>query len=242
MSKIALSLNHLSKSFALQQDRTIKDIIPSLIKGQSWAKRHTVFKNIDFTINQGETVGIVGKNGAGKSTLLKLIAGVTQPTSGSITVNGKVAPVIELTAGFHHELTGYENIYLNAAILGLHKKEIDQRVDAIIQFSELEEYIHIPVKKYSTGMFMRLGFSIAIQMDAPIILLDEVLAVGDAEFQEKCLSYLEELKKSKEKTIIFVSHDEDAVTRFCDRALLIHDKKIVVDGTPKEAFKKYHSL
>lgn len=242
MSNIALSLNHLSKSFVLQQDRTIKDIIPSLIKGQSWAKRHTVFKNIDFTIHQGETVGIVGKNGAGKSTLLKLIAGVTQPTSGSITVNGKVAPVIELTAGFHHELTGYENIYLNAAILGLHKKEIDQRVDAIIQFSELDEYIHVPVKKYSTGMFMRLGFSIAIQMDAPIILLDEVLAVGDAEFQEKCLSYLEELKKSKKKTIIFVSHDEDAVTRFCDRALLIHDKKILVDGTPKEAFKKYHEL
>lgn len=242
MSKIALSFQHVSKTFALQQERTIKDIVPSLLKGKNWAQQHRVFKNISFDISQGETVGIVGKNGAGKSTLLKLIAGVTQPNTGKVVVNGRVAPVIELTAGFHHELTGYENIYLNAAILGLHKKEIDARIDAIIQFSELSEYIHVPVKKYSTGMFMRLGFSIAIQMDAPIILLDEVLAVGDAEFQEKCLVYLEGLKKAQDKTIIFVSHDEEAVKRFCDRALLIHNQEILLDDTPKVIFEKYNTL
>ena len=242
MSKNALTFSHVTKSFALQQERTIKDLVPALLSGRNWAKQHTVFTDISFNITKGETVGIVGKNGAGKSTLLKLIAGVTQPNTGKIDVIGRVAPVIELTAGFHHELTGYENIYLNAAILGLHKKEIDERIDAIIQFSGLEEYIHVPVKKYSTGMFMRLGFSIAIQMDAPIILLDEVLAVGDAEFQEKCLVYLEGLKKAKDKTIIFVSHDEDAVVRFCDRALLIHDQHIIIDSSPKDVFEKYHTL
>ena len=242
MSKELLSFSSVTKTFIFQEDRTIKDFVPSLISGKSWARRNVVFKNVSFSIKQGETVGIVGKNGAGKSTLLKLIAGVTEPTKGKVVVNGRVAPVIELTAGFHHELTGLENIYLNAAILGLHKTEVEDRLDAIIQFSELGEFIHVPVKKYSTGMFMRLGFSIAIQMDAPIILLDEVLAVGDAEFQEKSLSYLEDLKKSKEKTIIFVSHDEDAVRRFCDRALLIHDHKLHMDDTPREVFKQYHML
>lgn len=239
---VSLQFKNVRKEFNLQQGKTLKELLPDLIKGKSWSKKHLVFNKINFSINQGETVGIVGKNGAGKSTLLKLIAGVTQPTKGKVVVNGRVAPVIELTAGFHHELTGLENIYLNAAILGLHKAEVEERLDAIIQFSELGEFIHVPVKKYSTGMFMRLGFSIAIQMDAPIILLDEVLAVGDAEFQEKSLKYLEELKKSKEKTIIFVSHDEDAVTRFCDRALLIHNHSLHMDAAPKEVFKEYHKI
>ena len=242
MPDTTIQFSNVTKSFTFQEDRTLKDIIPALISGKGWAKTHTVFKNLSFSVKEGETIGIVGKNGAGKSTMLKLIAGVTEPTSGSVKVVGRVAPVIELTAGFHHELTGYENIYLNAAILGLHKAEIDQRIDTIIQFSELADYIHVPVKKYSTGMFMRLGFSIAIQMDAPIILLDEVLAVGDAEFQEKCLSYLEGIKKTKDKTIIFVSHDEDAVTRFCDRAVLLHEQKIVADDIPKKIFAKYHQL
>lgn len=239
---IALQFTTVTKEFNLQQGKTIKDLVSDLIKGRSWSKKHLVFDSMSFVINKGETVGIVGKNGAGKSTLLKLIAGVTQPTKGTVTVNGRVAPVIELTAGFHHELSGLENIYLNAAILGLHKAEVEERLDAIIQFSELGEFIHVPVKKYSTGMFMRLGFSIAIQMDAPIILLDEVLAVGDAEFQEKCLVYLEGLKKSKEKTIIFVSHDEEAITRFCDRALLIHEHTVHMDGTPEKVFEEYHRL
>ena len=242
MSKQALKFSNVSKEFAFQEDRTIKDIIPSLFSGKGWARKHLVFSNMNFEINQGETVGIVGKNGAGKSTLLKLIAGVTKPSTVEVAVTGRVAPVIELTAGFHHELTGLENIYLNAAILGLHKAEVEERLDAIIEFSELSEFINVPVKKYSTGMFMRLGFSIAIQMDAPIILLDEVLAVGDADFQEKCLVYLEGIKKAKDKTIIFVSHDEESVSRFCDRALLIHDKKLLTDDTPRKIFKQYNAL
>ncbi len=200
-----------------------------------------MFENLSFEITKGETVGIVGKNGAGKSTLLKLIAGVTYPSTGNVDVRGRVAPLIELGAGFHHELTGYENIFLNAAILGMHKKEIEKSLDDIIAFSELGEFIHTPVKRYSSGMYMRLGFSVAIHTHAPILLIDEVLAVGDISFQEKCLQKLLEIKKTTDTTIIFVSHDEKAVERFCDRSILLVAGKIVDDGKPHDVFKSYHN-
>lgn len=237
-----IQFDRVTKEFVMQEDRTFKEFLPSLLRGKAWAKRHTVFKNLSFTINQGETVGIVGKNGAGKSTVLKLIAGVTYPTKGRVTINGRVTPLIELGAGFHHELSGYENIFLNAAILGMHKKEIELKLKSIIDFSELEEYIHTPVKKYSTGMYMRLAFAIAIHMDTPILLIDEVLAVGDEEFQKKCLNYLHEMKKREDKTIIFVSHDENAVKSFCERAILLNHGEIVADGSPAQIFSQYHTL
>lgn len=241
-SHYAIEFRNVTKKFVLQQDRTFKDLIPSLIKGKSWAQYHTVFSKLSFTVNRGETLAIVGKNGAGKSTVMKLIAGVTYPNHGQVTVQGRVAPLIEIGAGFHHELTGFENIFLNAAILGLHKKEIETEVDRIIEFSELHEYIHEPVKRYSSGMYMRLAFSVAIHTNAPILLIDEVLAVGDLDFQEKCLSKLNEIKQQHDRTIVFVSHDELAVSSFCDRALLLHEGKLIADGTPEQIFKKYHQL
>lgn len=242
MNDIAIQFKNVTKNFHLQEDRTFKEFLPHFLLGKPWAKEFTALNDISFEIQKGETVGIIGKNGAGKSTLLKLIAGVTTPTKGEIIVNGKVAPLIELSAGFHQELTGYENIFLNAAILGMHKKEINQVVNQIVIFSELQEFIHTPVKKYSTGMYMRLGFSIAIHLNAPILLLDEILAVGDAAFQKKCLNYLKEIKKSKDRTIIFVSHNELSVKRFCDRAILLQGGKMLADGPPKTIFEQYNHL
>lgn len=230
----------VTKEYVIQEERTFKDILPQLFLGRAWAKPHTVFDDLSFRIEKGETVGIVGKNGAGKSTMLKLIAGVTYPTRGDVLVRGRVAPLIELGAGFHHELSGYENIFLNAAILGMHKKEIEAQIDEIVAFSELGEFIHAPVKRYSSGMYMRLGFSVAIHTNAPILLIDEVLAVGDVAFQEKCLSALEKIKKQSDKTIIFVSHDEAAVKRFCERAILLVNGKISDDGKPEAVLRAYH--
>jgi len=195
--------------------------------------------NISFEIKKGESVGIVGRNGAGKSTLMKLIASVTYPTRGKVSVHGKIAPLIELGAGFHHELSGYENIFLNAAILGMHKKQIDAVAEEIIDFSEIREFIHTPIKRYSTGMLMRLAFSIAIHATADILLVDEVLAVGDAAFQKKCLNKLRQAKKDDDKTIVFVSHSKDQVLSFCERVIFLEDGKIKYDGDPKSAFKLY---
>ena len=240
--KPSISFQNVTKRFPIQTERTAKELIPSLIKGQSWAKLHTVFSGISFDIKQGETVGIVGKNGAGKSTILKLIAGVTHPNSGKVVVEGAVAPLIELGAGFHHELSGYENIFLNGAILGLSKKQIESKVEKIIEFSDLSNFIHTPIKRYSTGMTMRLAFSVAIQTEAPILLIDEVLAVGDVEFQKKCLMVLKKIKKESKRIIVFVSHSEVDVRRFCERALLIQEGKLVLDSTPEKVFDKYNAL
>lgn len=234
----AIQFSHAGKEFFLQTDRTFKDLLTSLARGRQWRQKHIALRDVTFDIKAGETVGIIGRNGAGKSTLLKLIAGVTQPTNGSVTVQGKVAPLIEVGAGFHHELSGYENIFLSGAILGMSRKEIAAKVDDIITFSELEEYINVPVKRYSTGMFMRLGFSVAVHTDAPILLIDEVLAVGDISFQEKCLDRLNRMKGKR--TIVFVSHDEDAVKQFCERAILLVDGQVAADGKPADALEKYH--
>lgn len=242
MDNFAISFKNVTKDFYLQEDKTFKEFLPSILGGKSWAKKLIVFSDISFDIKIGETVGIIGRNGAGKSTILKLIAGVTYPTSGYVRINGKVAPLIELGAGFHSELSGYENIFLNGAILGMHKKEIENQIDSIIEFSELGEFIYVPVKKYSSGMYMRLGFSVAIHTNANIILIDEVLSVGDAAFQKKCLDYLREIKKAQNKTIIFVSHNEKAVKEFCDRAILIDKGKLVIDNIPQSTFNIYHQI
>lgn len=238
----AITFDHVVKSYLLQEDRTLKELIPSLLKGRSGSRQFSAINDVSFVIGKGETVGIVGQNGAGKSTVLKLIAGVTYPSEGQVKVVGTVAPLIELGAGFHHELSGYENIFLNAAILGMHRREIETKVQRIIEFSELQDFIHVPVKRYSTGMYMRLGFAIAIHTEAPILLIDEVLAVGDESFQHKCLRYLKEMKERADKTIIFVSHDEKAVASFCDRAILLHHGQVVADDTPEHVFNKYHEL
>lgn len=240
--EIAIQFKNVTKGFYLQIDKTFKEAIPNLILRRPWAKKLIALSDISFKINKGEIIGIIGKNGAGKSTILKLIAGVTAPSKGQVIINGKVAPMIELGAGFHHELTGYENIFLNAAILGMHKKEITLAIDKIIEFSELSEFIHSPVKQYSSGMYMRLAFSIAIHIDAPILLVDEVLAVGDDDFKKKCLERLNQIKSEHSKTIIFVSHDEKMVNEFCDRVILLSGGKILKDGSPNETFEIYHKL
>jgi ABC-type polysaccharide/polyol phosphate transport system ATPase subunit len=240
MNNPKIKFTSVTKDFNLQGDRTFKELIPSLIMGKSWAKQLRALNNISFEIKKGETVGIVGHNGAGKSTLMKLIAGVSYPTMGKMDIGGKVAPLIELGGGFHYDLNGYENIYLNSAILGMHKKEIDLVLEDIIEFSEIKEFLHEPLKRFSTGMVMRLAFSIAIHARADIYLIDEVLAVGDIDFQKKCLKRLKEIKESKEKIIVFISHDEDAVRSFCDRAILLEHGKMLEDSTPKEVFSKYN--
>ena len=238
----AIAFKNVSKKFFQLEDRTFKELLPSLFRGNSWAKQLIALEDISFDIKKGETVGIIGKNGSGKSTMLKLIAGVTLPTKGKVLVQGKVAPLIELGAGFHHELTGLESIYLNAAILGMHKKEIELVLDKIIEFSELKEFINVPVKRYSSGMYMRLGFAVAIFVDAPILLIDEVLSVGDAAFQKKCMDYFKEIKRKREKTIVFVSHSEELVKELCDRAILLSKGRLIKDSDPRTAFEAYHKI
>lgn len=239
MSNPKITFTNVTKDFNLQGDKTFKELVPSLVKGKSWARKLRALNNTSFEITKGETVGIVGHNGAGKSTLMKLIAGVSYPTTGKMGIEGKVAPLIELGGGFHYDLNGYENIYLNSAILGMHKKEIDLVLEDIIEFSEIREFLHEPLKRFSTGMVMRLAFSIAIHAIADIYLIDEVLAVGDTDFQKKCLKRLKIIKESGEKIIVFISHDEESVKEFCDRAILLDKGKIVIDSVPKEVFAMY---
>jgi len=201
-------------------------------------KKFCALNNISFKVAKGETLGIIGRNGAGKSTILGLIAGVLKPTVGKINVCGKVVGLLELQAGFHPDLTGYENIILNGILLGLTKKEILKKVDQIIDFSELKDFIDQPIRTYSSGMLARLGFSCAINIDADIILIDEVLAVGDIEFQKKCYQKIEEIKK-QHKTIVFVSHDLDAVKKLCTRVILLDRGEIIKDGNPQEVIETY---
>ena len=186
-------------------------------------------------------MALIGVNGSGKSTLLKLITRIIYPTSGAIKVNGKVSSLLELGAGFHPDFSGRENIYFNASIFGLTKKEIDDRLDSIIEFSELEEFIDTPIRTYSSGMYMRLAFSVAINVDADIILIDEILAVGDQHFQEKCMDKMLELKKNG-KTIVFVSHSAGAVKFLCDRAIWLKDGEIEMDDKTEDVLKEYEKV
>ncbi len=236
---MVIKFEKVTKKFSLQNQKTFKEFLPALIRGEETKKGFTALDNISFEIKKGETVGIIGPNGSGKSTILKLIAGVMSPTSGKISVHGKVSPLIELGAGMHPELTGRENIYLNGAILGLSRKEIDKNIENIIDFSEIREFINQPVKHYSSGMYMRLAFSIAIHVNPEILLIDEILAVGDTEFQKKCFKKMEEFKKSKEITVILVSHDLKRVSDFCNRVIYINDHLIQAIGPSKEVCHQY---
>lgn len=239
-SNTHISFKQVNKDFFLQGDRTFKELLPNLIKGKKWAKKLEALNDVSFDIKPGETVGIIGHNGAGKSTIMKLIAGVTYATAGELSVSGRVAPMIELGAGFHYELNGYENIFLNGAILGMNKQEIEAELETIIEFSEIKDFLHEPLKHFSTGMVMRLAFSIAVHAKAQIYLIDEVLAVGDLDFQTKCINRLNEIKTEKDKIIVFISHDEEAVKKFCDRAILLEHGKVLLDGSPKEVYSKYN--
>lgn len=232
---IAVRVDKVTKSFKipLEGSSGLKQKIINQLKGRKGYRTFTPLRDISFEINEGDFFGIVGKNGSGKSTLLKTIAGIYNPEEGTIEVNGSLVPFIELGVGFNPELTGRENVYLNGALLGFSRKEIDNMYDEIVDFAELPEFMEERLKNYSSGMQVRLAFSIAIKAQGDILLLDEVLAVGDAAFQQKCYDYFEELKRNG-RTIIIVTHDMGAVKRFCNRALIINNGKIEAIGTPAD--------
>jgi ABC-2 type transport system ATP-binding protein len=235
---IALSVKNLYKDFLLPHERknTLKEWVLHF-KRPTYDKLHALH-DINFEVKRGEFFGVVGRNGSGKSTLLKIIGGIYQPTKGSVRVNGTLTPFIELGIGFNPELTGRENVYLNGAILGLTRKEITALYDEIVGFAELEKFMDQKLKNYSSGMQVRLAFSIAIQAHNDILLIDEVLAVGDANFQRKCFGVFKDIKKSG-RTVIFVTHDMGAVQEFCDRALMIEDSKVLKIGKPREVALRY---
>jgi ABC-type polysaccharide/polyol phosphate transport system ATPase subunit len=239
----AITVRNLSKTFRLPAERrgTLRERLMKFHQKKERKPKRTL-DNISFEIQQGEFFGIIGRNGSGKSTLLKILAGIYLPDKGShIKIHGRIAPMLELGVGFNQELTGRENVYLSATILGLTRAEIDDRYEEIVRFAELEKFMELQVKHYSSGMSVKLAFSVATQIDAPIMLLDEVLAVGDFVFQEKCFAYFEECK-NRGKTIILVTHDPKAMGRFADRAMLIHQSRVEMTGVPHEVLEKYHML
>lgn len=237
-SNNAVVVKNMTKTFKIYLDKanTLKEKLLFLSRGKK--EKRVVLKNINLKIKRGETVALIGTNGSGKSTLLKLMTKIYYPTSGSVTTYGKLTSLLELGAGFHPDFSGRENIYFNASIFGLSKKEIDERIDEIIEFSELKNFIDNPVRTYSSGMYMRLAFSIAINVNADILLVDEILAVGDQHFQEKCFKKLLDLKNSN-KTIIIVSHDLNSIKKLCDRAVWIYDGQVRMDGECRSVVEEY---
>ena len=241
-SQDIIIVDHLSKSFKLPTERSwgLKQAIFNRLKGIKGYTKQEVLKDISFTVKKGEFLGIVGRNGSGKSTLLKILAQIYTPDSGSITVHGSLVPFIELGVGFNPELTGRENVYMNGAMLGFSNEEMDQMFDDIVEFAELAPFMDQKLKNYSSGMQVRLAFSIAIRARGDILILDEILAVGDAAFQEKCNQYFASLDKSQ--TVILVTHSMENVREFCDRAILIDQGKIIEEGDPEVVADAYLKL
>src|SRR3989344_5449148 len=249
-SNIAIEFKSVNKSYSISRFKykRLADDVGQIFQRVLTQKRRTIQKekfvaltNVSFTVKRGESLGIIGENGAGKTTILKLISKVTYPDSGDIKVNGKIGAFIELGAGLHPELSGRENIYLYGAILGMKKKEIDEKFGDIVKFSGLRKFLDTPIKRYSSGMYARLGFSVVSFMDPDILLIDEVLAVGDKNFQQKCLTKMHNFSKS-DKTLIFISHNLDAVKKICDKVLVIEKGKIVFEGSTDLAIKTYLDL
>ena len=233
-----IKVEDVSKSFDVYYDKanTIKERL--LFFKRNRKEKRVVLDHINLSINKGEVVALIGTNGSGKSTLLKLMTKIIYPNSGEITVNGKLTSLLELGAGFHPDFSGRENIYFNASIFGLTRKEIESRVEDIIEFSGLREFIDNPVRTYSSGMYMRLAFSVAINVDAEILLIDEILSVGDQHFQEKCFQKMRELKEQG-KTMVFVTHSMHSVEQLCTRAVWLYNGKIRMDGNSKDVVKEY---
>ncbi len=242
-SEYAVEVSKLKKSFNLPTEKSagLKQAIFNGLRGISGTSEFKVLKGISFKIKKGEFVGIVGRNGSGKSTLLKILSGIYYPSEGEVTINGNLIPFIELGVGFNMDLTGRENIYLNGALLGFSNKEMDAMYDEIVDFAELRPFMDQKLKNYSSGMQVRLAFSIAIRAKGDILVLDEVLAVGDAAFQQKCNDYFDSLK-DKKQTVILVTHNMDAVRRFCDRAILVENGLIKLDDSPEAVAKAYEGL
>jgi len=240
-----ITLSQVNKVFRLPHDRrtTLRQRFVGLLQKNTYEELYAL-RDINLEINEGEFLGIIGKNGSGKSTLLKLIANVLEPTSGTVTVNGNVAPFLELGVGFQWDLTVKDNIFFYGALLGMSRKEIANKYDWIIDFSGLERFVDAKLKNLSSGMQVRLGFSITVSIKSPILLVDEVLAVGDIDFQKKCYDAFENFKKDG-RTIVFVSHDLSAVEKFCDRAILLKEGSVSAEGHPEDvltAYKNYEQM
>lgn len=238
-NNLAIQVENVYKTFNVYLDKanTIKERLLFLFSRNRKEKRE-VLKDINLQINKGEVVALIGTNGSGKSTLLKLMTKIIYPNKGSIETYGKLTSLLELGAGFHPDFSGRENIYFNASIFGLTRKEIDNRLEEIIEFSELRDFIDNPVRTYSSGMFMRLAFAVAINVDADILLIDEILSVGDEHFQKKCFDKMRDLKKQG-KTMVFVTHNMKAVTELCDRAVWLYQGKIKKDGKTTDVVNEY---
>lgn len=233
-----IEVKNVSKYFKVHYDKTNSLKEKMLFWNRNKIEKRLVLDDISLNINKGETIALIGTNGSGKSTLLKLLTKIIYPNEGEIITKGKITSLLELGAGFHQDFTGRENIYFNSAIFGLTHEDIDARLDDIIEFSELQEFIDNPVRTYSSGQYMRLAFSIAINVDAEILLIDEILAVGDQHFQDKCFAKLQELKNS-DKTIVIVSHSLESIKQICTRGVWIKNGKIEMDGDIVEVINKY---
>lgn len=236
----AVRFEHVSKSFTIRPTKSVKELILGVAGHRSKPMTVHAVQDLHVDLEVGESVGLLGHNGSGKSTTLKMLAGTIAPGHGRIWARGRVAPLLELGAGFHPDLTGRENVFLNAAILGVPRQEVSRRLDEIVAFAEVDDFLDTPVKFYSSGMTVRLGFAIAVNVEPDILLVDEVLAVGDAEFQVKCHSRMQQLKEQG-RTIIVVTHTFEQVTAFCDRALVLDHGVLTYDGEPDGAADAYVS-
>ena len=247
-SDIALSVRQLSKAYEIAHNRSkhttmVEMLLDRLRNPFQQGERETFWalRDVSFDIRHGEVVGIIGRNGAGKSTLLKILSSITEPTAGEIDLYGKVGSLLEVGTGFHPELTGRENIYLNGAILGMRRKDIARQFDAIVDFADVEQFLDTPVKRYSSGMYVRLAFAVAAHLNPQILIVDEVLAVGDAAFQKKCLGKMSDVASKEGRTVLFVSHNMTAVTALCNRAILLKEGRVQMDGGTAEVTQVYHT-
>lgn len=239
MDEIAIKVEHVDKVYKLYNKPS--DRLKETLGMKIPVKEHYALKNVDIQVKKGETVGIIGTNGSGKSTILKIITGVLNPTAGNVEVDGRISALLELGAGFNMEYTGIENVYLNGTMIGFTKEEIDEKLQDILDFADIGEFVHQPVKSYSSGMFVRLAFAVAININPEILIVDEALSVGDVFFQAKCYRKFEEFKKLG-KTILFVSHDLGSITKYCDRAILLNKGVKIFEGTPKETVDIYKKV
>ena len=256
MGQSAIQVNNLSKAYIIQHNNesasssSLRDVITRKVsgifkpkakndKGAVQTEKFWALQDINFDIEQGSRVGILGGNGAGKSTLLKIISKITEPTSGQMTVNGKVVSLLEVGTGFHAELTGRENIFLNGVILGMKRAEIRRKFDEIVDFAEVEQFLDTPVKRYSSGMYMRLAFAVAAHLEPEILIIDEVLAVGDSQFQKKCIAKMDEISRVDGRTVLFVSHNLEAVSSFCTTGLYLKKGRLVTQGSIESVCEEY---